>query len=160
MTGTFASRAFFTRAAIFGSDATHDGRGSQTVLVMSSTRSAAPFTGTSTATAAGMVGIAEVGAGVGDAVVIGKIDVDAVDGDGAAAGWVQPARAPRAPGGWNRPTRSYDQTRSARSRRTRRFGPSPPTSSSRSSGCAPRRDLRSPSRDVAPRGTGARVRSA
>src|SRR2546429_7987250 len=91
MTGTLASRAFLMRFAIFGSDETQEGRGSQTVLVMSSTRSAAPFTGTSTATAAGMVGIAEVGAGVGDALVIGKIDVDAVDGEGAAAGWVQPA---------------------------------------------------------------------
>src|SRR5207248_9520458 len=90
MTGTFASRAFLMRLAIFGSDETHDGRGSQTVLVMSSTRSAAPFTGTSTATAAGMVGIGEVGAGVGAAVVMGKPEVDAVDGDGAAAGWVQP----------------------------------------------------------------------
>src|SRR5438045_3737470 len=91
MTATFASRAFLMRFAIFGSDETHDGRGSQTVFVMSSTRSAAPFTGTSTATGAGIVGIADVGAGVGDAVVIGKPDVDAVDGDGAAAGWVQPA---------------------------------------------------------------------
>jgi hypothetical protein len=39
---------------------------------MSSTRSAAPFTGTSTATGAGIGGIGDVGAGVGDGVVVGS----------------------------------------------------------------------------------------
>src|SRR2546425_4311173 len=82
---TFASRAFFTRFAIFGTDVTHDGRTSQMVFVMSSTRSAAPFTGTSTATAAGIVGIGDVGAGV--AATVGAT-VGAVVGDGDVAAGV------------------------------------------------------------------------
>src|SRR5229473_1527501 len=65
MTGTLASRAFFTRFAIFGTDVRQDGRGGQIALVMSSTRSAAPFTGTSTATGAGIGGIGDVGVGAG-----------------------------------------------------------------------------------------------
>jgi hypothetical protein len=63
MTGTLASRAFFTRAAILGTDATHVGRGGQITEVMSSTRSAAPFTGISTATGSGILGIGDVGVG-------------------------------------------------------------------------------------------------
>src|SRR2546430_14498107 len=75
MTGSFASRAFFTSAAIFGTDATHVGRGGQMTEVMSSTRRAAPLTGTSTATVSGILGIGDVGAaeavgvGLGAAVV-------------------------------------------------------------------------------------------
>ena len=73
-------------AAILGSDATHDARGVQTALVMSSTRSAAPLTGTSTATAAGTVGIGEVGVGATVAATVGAV-VGAVVGEaeGAAA---------------------------------------------------------------------------
>src|SRR5216683_882665 len=89
MIGTLASRAFFTWFAIFGTDATHDGRGSQMVFVMSSTRSAAPFTGISTATGAGIAGIGDVGVGAGVAATVGA--GDAV-GDGAAAGCVHAAR--------------------------------------------------------------------
>ena len=82
MTGTFASRAFFTRFAIFGTDVTHDGRTSQIVFVMSRTSSAVPWTGTSTATASGIFGIAEDAVGGGVAVAT------AVD---AAGGFVDPA---------------------------------------------------------------------
>src|SRR5437867_9484989 len=92
MIGTFASRAFFTRFAIFGTDVTHDGRTSQMVLVMSSTSSAAPLTGTSTATAAGIVGIGDVGVGAGVAATVGAT-VGAVVGDGdVAAGDVHAAK--------------------------------------------------------------------
>src|SRR2546423_15091397 len=62
MTGTFASRAFFTSAAIFGTEATHVGRGGQMTEVMSSTRTGAPFTGTSTATGSGVFGIGDAAA--------------------------------------------------------------------------------------------------
>src|SRR5512138_2706003 len=82
MIGTFASRAFLTRVAIFGTDVTHDGRTSQIVFVMSSTRSAAPCTGTSTATGSGIFGIGEDAVGGGVAVAT------AVD---AAGGFVDPA---------------------------------------------------------------------
>src|SRR5439155_15250762 len=85
MTGTFASRAFFTSAAIFGTDATHVGRGGQITDVMSSTSRAAPFTGTSTATGSGIFGIGDVGAAVGTGVAVGAL------GDGAAAGVVHEA---------------------------------------------------------------------
>src|SRR5712692_9112105 len=91
MTGTFASRAFFTSAAIFGTDVTHVGRGAQITDVMSRTRSAAPFTGISTATGSGIFGIGDVGAG--DAVGVGLVWAAVVGvgvGDGAAAGAVQP----------------------------------------------------------------------
>src|SRR6266571_1083606 len=88
MTGTFASRAFFTSAAIFGTDATHVGRGGQITDVMSSTSSAAPFTGTSTATGSGIFGIGDVGAAVGTGVAVGGVVGDGL-GDGAAAGAVQ-----------------------------------------------------------------------
>jgi hypothetical protein len=54
-----------------GTDARHDGRGGQIALVMSSTRSAAPFAGTSTATGAGIGGIGDVCVGAGDGVVVG-----------------------------------------------------------------------------------------
>src|SRR2546430_15521236 len=88
MTGTFASRAFFTRAAIFGTDVTHVGRGGQMTEVMSRTSSAAPFTGTSTATGSGIFGTGEVGAGVGVGVAwTGLIGVGVV-ADGAATGVV------------------------------------------------------------------------
>src|SRR5437762_3114396 len=63
MTGTFASRAFFTSVAIFGTDATHVGRGGQMTEVMSRTNRAAPLTGISTATGSGIFGIGEVGVG-------------------------------------------------------------------------------------------------
>ncbi len=74
MTGTFASRAFLISAAIFGSDVTHGGRGVHTAVVMSRTRSAAPFTGISTATVAGIVGTVTAGfavAGTGVAAIVG-----------------------------------------------------------------------------------------
>src|SRR6266568_5943205 len=90
MIGTFASRAFFTRFAILDTDVTHEGRTSQIVFVMSSTSSAAPFTGTSTATAAGIAGIGEVGVGAGVAATVGAGDAVTV-GDGAAAGCVHAA---------------------------------------------------------------------
>src|SRR2546423_13873960 len=86
MTGTLASRAFLMRFAIFGSELTHEGRGSQTVLVMSSTSSAAPLTGTSTATGAGMFGMGDVavGAGVGvAAATVGAVSDVVADGDAA-----------------------------------------------------------------------------
>src|SRR5712691_8602919 len=89
MTGTFASRAFFTSAAIFGTDATQVGRGGQMTEVMSSTRRAAPFTGTSTATGSGIFGIgdvgdgAKVGAGLAGAALVAAA---AWVGVGAAAG--------------------------------------------------------------------------
>src|SRR5436309_3736728 len=88
MTGTFASRAFFTSAAIFGTDATHVGRGGQITDVMSSTSRAAPFTGTSTATGSGIFGIGDVGAGVAVGLAwAGLIGVGVV-AVGAAAGVV------------------------------------------------------------------------
>src|SRR6266566_1782873 len=93
MTGTFASRAFFTSAAIFGTDATHVGRGGQITDVMSSTSRAAPFTGTSTATGSGIFGIGDVGAAVGTGVAVGGAVVGDGLGDGAAAGAVQAAEA-------------------------------------------------------------------
>src|SRR2546430_8173217 len=82
MTGTFASRAFFTSAAIFGTEATHVGRGGQMTEVMSSTRTAAPVTGTSTATGSGIFGIGDAAAeevGVGLAGV-GVVAVGPVAG--------------------------------------------------------------------------------
>src|SRR5467141_2788171 len=91
MTDTFASRAFFTSAAIFGTDATQVGRGGQMTEVMSSTRRAAPFTGTSTETGSGIFGIGDVGVG-GDGemlgVALGGVLLAAAGGvgDGAAAG--------------------------------------------------------------------------
>src|SRR5437867_2855735 len=87
--GTFASRAFLTSAAIFGTDATQVGRGGQMTDVMSRTRSAAPFTGTSTATGSGIFGIGDVGAAVGTGVALGGAVVGDGLGDGAAAGAVQ-----------------------------------------------------------------------
>src|SRR5436190_3060185 len=89
MTGTFASRAFFTSAAIFGTDATHVGRGGQMTEVMSRTRRAAPLIGTSTATGSGIFGIGDVGAAVGTGVAVGGAVVGDGLGDGAAAGAVQ-----------------------------------------------------------------------
>src|SRR5437879_2924843 len=88
MTGTLASRAFFTSAAIFGTEATHVGRGGQMTDVMSRTRSVAPFTGISTATGSGIFGIGDVvgGAAVGLAWA-GLIAVGVV-ADGPAAGVV------------------------------------------------------------------------
>jgi len=55
---------------------------------MSSTSSAAPFTGTSTATGSGIFGIGDVGAAVGTGVAVGGVVGDGL-GDGAAAGAVQ-----------------------------------------------------------------------
>src|SRR3977135_2840044 len=81
MTGTFASRAFFTSAAIFGTEATHVGRGGQMTEVMSSTSRAAPLTGTSTATGSAIFGIGEVG--VGAAVGAGRAGVVARPPGGA-----------------------------------------------------------------------------
>src|SRR5438094_31571 len=79
MTGTFASRAFFTSAAIFGTEATHVGRGGQITEVMSRTSRAAPFTGTSTATGSGILGIGDVGAAEAElvlaVVVVGAVVV-------------------------------------------------------------------------------------
>src|SRR5437764_4648784 len=95
MTGTFASRAFFTSVAIFGTDATHVGRGGQMTEVMSRTSSAAPFTGTSTATGSGIFGTADVGpaeavgVGLGAAVVATAACVGV--GVGVAAGAVHAA---------------------------------------------------------------------
>jgi hypothetical protein len=93
MTGTFASRAFFTRAAIFGTDATHVGRGGQMTEVMSRTRSAAPFTGTSTATGSGIFGTGEVGDGDETGVELGAalVATAAWVGVGVAAGVVHAA---------------------------------------------------------------------
>src|SRR5712691_10417031 len=86
MSGTFASRAFLISAAILGSDATHDARGVQITLVMSSTRSAAPLTGTSTATAVGTAGIGEVGVGATVATSVGAaLGATVGVADGAAA---------------------------------------------------------------------------
>src|SRR2546425_8649675 len=82
MSGTFASRAFLISAAIFGTDATHDARGVQITLVMSSTRSAAPLTGTSTAT--GIAGIGEVGVGATVAAPVGAV-VGAMVGEAEGA---------------------------------------------------------------------------
>src|SRR5205814_7665659 len=82
MTGTFASRAFFTSVAIFGTEATHVGRGGQMTEVMSSTSSAAPFTGTSTATGSGIFGIGDAAAeGVGVGLTgVGVVAVGPVAG--------------------------------------------------------------------------------
>src|SRR5260221_4639830 len=91
MTGILASRAFFTRAAIFGTEATHVGRGGQMTDVMSRTSSALPLTDTSTATGSGIFGIGEVG--VGAAVGAGAVVVapaTRVRG-GAGPGLVDPA---------------------------------------------------------------------
>src|SRR2546422_2088054 len=84
MSGTFASRAFLISAAIFGTDATNDARGVQITLVMSSTRSAAPLTGTSTATATGTVGTGEVGVGATVAATVGAV-VGAMVGEAEGA---------------------------------------------------------------------------
>src|SRR2546421_3522634 len=81
MTGTFASRAFVTSVAIFGTDVTHVGRGGQMTEVMSSTRSAAPLTGISTATGSGIFGTGEVGDGDETGVELGAALV-------ATAAWV------------------------------------------------------------------------
>src|SRR2546426_5508646 len=89
MTGTFASRAFFTSVAIFGTEATHVGRGGQMTEVMSRTSSAAPFTGTSTATGSGIFGIGDVGAAGGTGVALAGAALGDGLGDGAAAGAVQ-----------------------------------------------------------------------
>src|SRR5260221_8199927 len=95
MTGILASRAFFTRAAIFGTGATHGGRGGQMTDVMSRTSSALPLTDTSPATGSGIFGIGEVGVGaaVGAAVGAGAVVVATATGvgDGAAAGLVHAA---------------------------------------------------------------------
>src|SRR6266851_8298113 len=85
MTGTFASRAFLMSAAIFGTDATQVGRGGQMTDVMSRTRRAALFTGTSTATGSGIFGIGEVAVG-GEREMLG-IAICGV-GDVTAAGGV------------------------------------------------------------------------
>src|SRR5712691_7093954 len=86
MSGTFASRAFLISAAIFGTDATHDARGVQITLVMSSTRSAAPLTCSSTATAVGTVGIGEVGVGATVAATVGAaLGAMVGEAEGAAA---------------------------------------------------------------------------
>src|SRR6266550_8024508 len=102
MTETFASRAFFTRAAIFGTDVTHVGRGGQMTEVMSRTRSAAPLTGISTATGSGIFGIGEVGVGgvreiVGVATCgVGDVAAARGVGDGAAAGDPHEVRSAKA----------------------------------------------------------------
>src|SRR5260221_5738474 len=100
MTGIWASRALFTRAAIFGTEATHVGRGGQMTDVMSRTSSALPLTDTSTATGSGIFGIGEVG--VGATVGAGAVVVATATGvgGGAAAGLVHAAaRALAASGG-------------------------------------------------------------
>src|SRR6266566_2893883 len=89
MTGTLPSRAFFTSAAIFGTEATHVGRGGQMTEVMSRTSRAAPFTGTSTATGSGILGMADVGATEAVGVGLGAAVVGDGLGEGAAAGAVQ-----------------------------------------------------------------------
>src|SRR5258708_19003587 len=94
MTGILASRAFFTRAAIFGTEATHVGRGGQMTEVMSRTSNALPLTETSTATGSGIFGIGEVGVGaaVGAGVAGAAVVATATGvGDGAAAGLVHAA---------------------------------------------------------------------
>src|SRR6266550_8534963 len=98
MTGTFASRAFLTRAAIFGTDATQVGRGGQITEVMSSTRSAAPLTGISTATGSGIFGTADVGAAEAVGVGLGAavVATAACVGVGVAAGAVHAATNARA----------------------------------------------------------------
>src|SRR5207249_12326097 len=96
MTGTFASRAFFTSAAIFGTEATHVGRGGQITEVMSSTRSAAPLTGISTATGSGILGIGDVAAAEAVGVGLGAAVVGDGLGDGAAAGAVHAHTSARA----------------------------------------------------------------
>src|SRR2546428_5985048 len=73
-------------AAIFGSDVTHGGRGVQIAVVMSSTRSAAPFTGISTATAAGMVGTVTAGLAVAGAAVTAAVGWAVAGAVGAAGG--------------------------------------------------------------------------
>src|SRR5712692_8497175 len=97
MTGILASRAFFTRAAIFGTEVTHVGRGGQMTEVMSRTSRAEPLTETSTATGSGIFGIGDVGVGaaVGAGVAGGAVVATATGvgvGDGAAAGVVHEAR--------------------------------------------------------------------
>src|SRR5438477_12485917 len=82
MTGTFASRAFFTSVAIFGTDATHVGRGGEMTEVMSRTNRAARLTGISSATGSGIFGIGEVGVG-GAREMLGVATCGV--GDGAAA---------------------------------------------------------------------------
>src|SRR5216684_7102231 len=98
MTGTFASRAFFTSAAIFGTEATHVGRGGQMTDVMSRTRSAAPLTGTSTATGSGIFGIGEVGVGATVGATVDALVVATATGvsEGAAAGVAHAAATARA----------------------------------------------------------------
>src|SRR5437660_9766012 len=96
MTGTFASRAFFTSAAIFGTEATHVGRGGQITEVMSRTTRAAPFTGTSTATGSGILGIGDVGAAEAVGVGLGAAVVGDGLADGAAAGAVHAETSARA----------------------------------------------------------------
>src|SRR5438046_7460572 len=73
-------------AAIFGTDVTHGGRGVQMAVVMSSTRSAAPFTGISTATAAGMVGTVTAGLAVAGAAVTAAVGWAVAVAVGAADG--------------------------------------------------------------------------
>src|SRR5438477_2075709 len=102
MTATFASRAFFTSVAIFGTDATHVGRGGQMTEVMSRTNRAAPLTGISTATGSGIFGIGEVGVGgaremLGVATCgVGDVAAARGVGDGAAAGDPHEVRNARA----------------------------------------------------------------
>src|SRR2546430_15102995 len=102
MTGAFASRAFFTSAAILGTDAAHVGRGGQMTEVMSRTRRAAPLTGTSTATGSGILGIGDVGAAEAVGVGLGAAVVGDGLGEGAAAGG---RAAENSPGAAARPTR-------------------------------------------------------
>src|SRR6266480_6530926 len=62
------------------------GRGVQMAVVMSSTRSAAPFTGISTATAAGMVGTVTAGLAVAGAAVTAAVGWAVAVAVGAADG--------------------------------------------------------------------------
>jgi len=83
--------------AIFGTDVTQGGRGVQMAVVMSRTRRTAPFTGISTATAAGTVGTVTAGlavAGAAVGAVVGATVAAAVAGaaDGTAAGGAQAAK--------------------------------------------------------------------
>src|SRR5205085_9563182 len=81
---TFASRAFLISAATLGSEATQVGRELHTAVVRSRTSMTAPFTGISTATAAGTLGVNDVGAGEAVTSTVGADEVAGV-GVGAAA---------------------------------------------------------------------------
>src|SRR5438309_10781787 len=84
MTNAFPSRAFLSRAWIFGSDATQPGRGVQTTVVMSSTRNAVVGASTVTATGSGIFGTAgPLGEGAGVALGEGAAVAVAVGAVGA-----------------------------------------------------------------------------